>query len=83
MAKALQDETLPTKPGRARPSRYHTLLKGKDKVVSKRYSSKDEYLLGDLIEHPNFGIGIATDIKNEGKMEVLFEGGSKVLIHSR
>jgi hypothetical protein len=83
MAKTLKDETFPAKAGRARASRYQALLKGKDMAVSKRYSSKDEYLLGDLIEHPNFGIGIATDIKNEAKMEVLFEGGSKVLIHSR
>jgi hypothetical protein len=84
MAKTNEDQTAPVpRPGRARPSRYHTLLKGKDMSVAKSYSSKDQYLLGDVMAHPDFGIGIATAIKDGTKVEVLFEAGSKVLIHGR
>jgi hypothetical protein len=62
---------------------YHALLKDKDLADAKSYSSKDRYLLGDVMEHPNFGIGVATAIKDGTKIEVLFEAGSKVLVHGR
>ena len=82
MTKKIDDPLSPS-PKRARPSRYKTLLKGKDMAVAKSYSSKDTYLLGDVMQHPNFGIGVATAIKDRTKIEVLFEAGSKVLIHGR
>ena len=78
------DQTSPApKPGRAGANRYKALLKGKDMAVAKSYSSKDTYLIGDVMEHPNFGIGVATAIKNGTKIEVLFEAGSKVLVQGR
>ena len=70
-------------PARPRASRYQALLKGKDMAVAKSYSSKDRYLLGDVMDHPSFGFGVATAIKDGAKIEVLFEGGSKVLVHGR
>ena len=70
-------------PAKPRASRYQALLKGKDMAVAKSYSSKDRYLLGDVMDHPNFGFGVATAIKDGAKIEVLFEGGSKVLVHGR
>ena len=72
-----------SQPPKPRASRYQALLKGKDMAVAKSYSSKDRYLLGDVMEHPSFGFGVATAIKDGTKIEVLFEGGSKVLIHGR
>ena len=44
---------------------------------------KDEaakYAPGDLVQHPNFGLGIATALK-DNKIEVLFEEGAKVLAY--
>ena len=70
-------------PRRARASRYQTVLKGKDTAVAKNYSSKDKYSVGDVMKHPNFGMGVATAIKDSTKIEVLFESGSKLLIHGR
>ena len=69
--------------GRARASRYQTLLKGKDMAVAKSYSTKDRYSLGDVMQHPSFGFGVATAIKDGTKIEVLFEGGPKLLVHGR
>jgi hypothetical protein len=84
MAKTIKDQTSPApKPARARLSRYQTVLKGKDVTGAKSYSSKELYLLGDVMAHPNFGIGVATAIKDGSKVEVLFEACSKVLVHGR
>jgi hypothetical protein len=71
------------KAARSRPSRYQAALKGKDLTVAKSYSSKDLYVLGDIMAHPHFGIGVATAIKDQSKVEVLFEAGSKLLVHGR
>jgi hypothetical protein len=77
-----------TQPGstaapRARPSRYQSLLKGKDKTAAKSYSTKDKYEPGDVMEHPSFGFGVATAVKDGAKIEVLFESGPKLLVHGR
>src|SRR5438445_12220262 len=46
--------------GSARPSRYKTLIKGSETAVPKVYSPKDKYQAGDVLQHPNFGVGVAT-----------------------
>jgi hypothetical protein len=51
--------------------------------AAKTYSSKDTYEPGDVLQHPTFGFGVATAVKDGTKIEVLFESGSKVLIHGR
>ena len=40
-------------------------------------------LPGDLVQHPSFGLGVATANKDGSKIEVLFEEGPKVLVHCR
>ena len=72
-----------SQPAKPRASRYRALLKGKDLAGAKSYSWNETYSLGDVMEHPTFGVGIATAIKDGAKVEVLFEGGSKVLVHGR
>ena len=68
---------------RTRGNRYQVLLKGKDMALAKNYSIKDSYAPGDVLQHPNFGVGIATAVKEGAKVEVLFETGPKVLVHGR
>ena len=70
-------------PPKARASRYQVLLKGKDMALAKSYSIKDSYALGDVVQHPSFGFGVATAVKDGTKIEVLFENGPKVLVHGR
>src|SRR5436190_14895548 len=50
---------LPPQPGKGRANRYQALLKGKDLALSKSYSIKDNYSPGDVVKHPNFGVGVA------------------------
>jgi hypothetical protein len=66
-----------------RATKYQTLLQGKESGVVKRYSIKENYSPGDVIEHPNFGIGVATALKDGAKIEMLFETGPKLLVHGR
>ena len=68
---------------RPRATRYQALLKAKDTTSAKTYSSQDTYAPGDVMQHPSFGFGVATAVKDPTKVEVLFESGSKVLIHGR
>ncbi len=69
--------------GKPRPTKYQTLLNGKDMAHAKRYSTKDKYEPGDILDHPSFGVGVATAVKDGTKVEVTFEGGVKLLIHGR
>jgi hypothetical protein len=77
------DGSLAPRPGRTRGNRYQELLKGKDKAVARSYSSQDRYSPGDVMEHPTFGFGVTTAIKDGTKIEVLFENGLKVLVQGR
>lgn len=64
-------------------SQQRKLLKGKDLAQARAYSSKERYAAGDVMQHAVFGIGVATAVKDGTKVAVLFESGSKVLIHAR
>jgi hypothetical protein len=64
-------------------SRFEAAVKGKNLSVAKDYSSTSTYIRGDLIRHPTFGVGVTTAIKDGSKVEILFESGSKVLVHGR
>ena len=68
---------------KGRTSRFQSLLRAKNTAVVKPYSPKDRYEEGDVLEHPTFGRGIATAVKDATKIEVLFETGSKTLVHGR
>jgi hypothetical protein len=58
-------------------------LNSRSTAVAKTYSPKDKYEPGDVLEHPTFGRGVTTAIKDGTKIEVLFEMGAKTLIHGR
>jgi hypothetical protein len=73
----------PRQPGKGRVSKYQSLLNSRSTAVAKTYSPKDKYEPGDVLEHPTFGRGVTTAIKDGTKIEVLFEMGSKTLIHGR
>jgi len=70
-------------PGKARSPRYKVLLNGSD-AAPKSYSPQDKYQPGDVLKHASFGMGVVTTAGKDGtKIEVLFEGGSKLLVHGR
>ena len=58
------------------------LGESKDKA-SRTYSMAHAFGKGDLLEHPNFGVGVVQNVKDPTKVEVLFENSLKVLIHNK
>jgi hypothetical protein len=66
-----------------RANKYQTLLNSKDAALTRRYSPSEKYALGEVMEHPSFGVGVVTAIKDGTKIEILFEGGMKLLVHGR
>ena len=71
------------RPAKGRASRYQTLLNAKATAAAKTYSPSNKYEEGDVLDHPTFGRGVTTAIKDATKIEVLFESGSKLLVHGR
>ena len=47
----------------------------------KPYGMKSKYMLGDKIRHDTFGEGIVGKLLYPNKIEVIFQGDLKVLIH--
>lgn len=66
---------------RAGANRYQSLLK--DSSVVMTYSANQKYQPGDVVDHATFGRGAVTATKDGSKIEVLFESGTKTLIHAR
>jgi len=62
-------------------NRYQALVKDGAKVIT--YSAAEKYQQGDVVQHATFGRGAVTAIKDGSKIEVLFETGTKTLIHGR
>jgi len=73
----------PATSARRSANRYQSLLKANGETAVKTYSPASKYEMGDVLEHPTFGRGVATAVRDGTKVDVLFEGGSKTLIHCR
>lgn len=80
------DDSRPRKSGGAglaRASDFDTLMQGRDISTPRRYSPKQTFAPHDVIDHPTFGIGLVTGLKDSHKVEILFRTGAKVLIHGK
>lgn len=62
---------------------YAKLIRGRDPAKARRYAASERFATSDLLDHPTFGLGVVIGLKEVNKIEVVFEGGSKVLVHSR
>ena len=61
---------------------FEQLLHGRDLAGARRYSPKDTYAKDEIVEHPTFGHGIVTQVRND-KVEVFFKTFEKTLVHGR
>jgi hypothetical protein len=62
---------------------FRALVGGLGPVTARAYSVRAALTVGDLIEHPSFGLGVVTVLTEEQKATVLFEDGPRVLICNR
>lgn len=59
------------------------LLAGKSPSATRNYSPADRYAVGDILTHPNFGLGAVTSLPSPGKISVLFRDTTRLLLHER
>ncbi len=45
------------------------------------YDVKQKFGVGDVIRHNQFGVGIVEEVKNGGKIVVIFREGERTLVH--
>jgi hypothetical protein len=62
---------------------FRTLVGSLSPSTAKAYSVRDTLAVGQLIEHPSFGLGVVTILTEAQKATVLFEDGPRVLICNR
>jgi hypothetical protein len=59
---------------------FRAKLAAADSSTAKSYAMASDYSPGDLILHPQFGLGIVAAILGPKKMQVIFQESSKVLV---
>ena len=73
------------RPARARAEvvPFETLLAEKRVSDAHPYSAKHTFATDDVVDHPTFGRGFVSAVRENGKIEVTFRSDVKVLVHGR
>ena len=66
-------------PKNAEMEEWQRLRPGMNGSKALNYSMESAYRVRALIEHPLFGLGVVQRIMGDRKIEVLFEGGKKIM----
>lgn len=64
-------------------SDFEVYTKGKDLSKAAKYSPKMQLGVGEAIDHPTFGIGVVTEIREGSKAQVAFKDGGRILVYGR
>ncbi len=70
-------------PKLSREDLWQRLVAGRDISHARQYSQDAIFALGEFLRHSLFGSGVVARVLPGGKMEVLFQQGSKILVHGR
>lgn len=49
----------------------------------KPYDPKTRFAIGEVVEHPSFGVGLVTLLPGPQRVEIAFQIGAKLLTHDR
>jgi hypothetical protein len=73
------------RPAREKPTlvAFDELLRSKNVTAARPYSPKGSYAMDDVVDHPIFGRGFVSAVRDAGKIEVTFRSDVKVLVHAR
>jgi hypothetical protein len=77
--KAATTRTARPDPAAAAAAEWEALQSGMDASQSIPYDMNGKHRLGTLLLHPVFGLGIVRLVMPPNKIEVLFQGGKKLL----
>jgi len=75
----------PPRPARERPVTvsFEAALREKNLAMARRYSPRESYQLDDVVEHPTFGLGWVSAVRDATKVEVTFRSDVKVLVQGK
>jgi len=62
---------------------FDALLASKQVAGGRTYSAKATYTPDEVVDHPSFGRGFVSAVRDGGKIDVTFRSGVKVLVHGR
>jgi hypothetical protein len=73
------------RPARVKPAvvAFDELLAARDVAGAQPYSAKLTYRVDDVVDHPLFGRGFVSAVRDGGKLDVTFRSDVKVLVHGR
>ncbi|MCK6545975.1 hypothetical protein L6R52_08905 [Myxococcota bacterium] len=69
--------------GKASPSDYEILMKGKDVASAQPYAPTMALTRDDVVQHPKFGMGVVTEIRDGSKAHIAFPDGGRILVFGR
>jgi hypothetical protein len=72
-----------TKKAKDLANKWEELSAKRSLTHARPYSMQESFELDGVITHEKFGIGFVTKVRSEGKMEVLFKDGVKLLVYGR
>jgi hypothetical protein len=62
---------------------FEEVLREKNLAMAQRYSPKATYQVDQVIEHPTFGLGWVSAVRDATKVEVTFRADVKVLVQGK
>ena len=62
---------------------FEDLLAARDQAAARRYSPRDTFAVDEVVDHPTFGRGFVSAVRDAGKVEITFRSDVKVLVHGR
>jgi len=62
---------------------FEELLAGKNVAAAQPYSPKKRFASGDVVDHPVFGRGFVSAVRDGDKVEITFRSDVKLLVHGR
>jgi hypothetical protein len=68
---------------RAEAVPFDALLAARRVGDARPYSAKRRYQVDDVLDHPTFGRGFVSSVRDGGKIEVTFRSDVKLLVHDR
>jgi hypothetical protein len=62
---------------------FEATLRTKNLAAAQRYSPQRTYRVDDVVEHPTFGVGWVSAIRDPSKVEITFRTDVKVLVQGK
>ena len=62
---------------------FDSLLSARKTAAARPYSPRDNFAVDEVVDHPLFGRGFVSAVRDGGKIEITFRSDVKLLVHGR